>query len=128
MGAFDQLNLVIAPHTDGCLDNPYRGFSVRQAIIQHPGFCRALKEIADLHKEFLGSKNCGGLLITGQTGSGKTTILKYYRSFFPERNEPERRVVPVLLVTTPAAPSVKNLAEAVLVAPWVRIVVASIES
>ncbi len=116
MGAFDKLNLVIGPHADGALDNPYRGFSVKQAIIQYPGFCRALKEIADLHQQCLESKNYGGLLITGQTGSGKTTVLKYYQSFFPVRNEPERRVVPVLLVTTPAVPTVKNLAEAILIA------------
>ncbi len=116
MGAFDKLNQVIGPHVDGELHNPYRGFSVKQSIVQHPGFCRALKEIADLHQQFLEAKCCGGLLITGQTGSGKTTVLKYYQSFFPARDEPERRVVPVLLVTTPAAPTVKNLAEAILVA------------
>lgn len=116
MGAFDKLNLVIGPHADGALENPYRGFSVKQAIIQHPGFCRALKELADLHQQFLESKNYGGLLITGQTGSGKTTVLTYYHSFFPARDEPERRVVPVLIVTTPAAPTVKNLAEAILIA------------
>lgn len=116
MGGFDKLNLVIGPHADGALNNPYRGFTVKQAIIQHPGFCRALKEIADLHQQFLESKNCGGLLITGQTGSGKTTVLSYYQSFFPARDEPERKVVPVLIVTTPAAPTVKNLAEAILIA------------
>lgn len=116
MGAFDKLNLVIGPHVAGALQNPYRGFSVRQSIIEHPGFCRALKEIADLHQQFLEAENCGGLLFTGQTGSGKTTVLTYYQSFFPPRNESDRRVVPVLLVTTPAAPTVKNLAEAILVA------------
>lgn len=116
MGAFDALHKVIQPHVAGVLDNPYSGFSVKRSIIEHPGFCRALKEIADLHQQYLETKTCGGLLITGQTGSGKSTLLEYYQTFFPARNEPERRVVPVLLVTTPAAPTVKNLAEAILVA------------
>lgn len=116
MGVFDALHKVIQPHFAGDLNNPYSSFSLKQSIIEHPGFCRALKEIADLHQHYLETKTCGGLLITGQTGSGKSTLLEYYQTFFPARNEPERSVVPVLLVSTPSAPTVKSLAEAILFA------------
>lgn len=116
MGAFEKLLSVVEKHETTNAENPYAEFSVRNAIVEHPTFCKALKRIMQLHQRGITAGVAEGGLFTGQTGSGKTTLLKYYQSYFPPREEFDRRVVPVLLVTTPASPTVKNLAEAILVA------------
>lgn len=116
MGAFEKLQLIVQPHEKMGLDNPYKSFTVRTGIVEHPSFCKALKRILNLHQRGLSAEVSEGLLLTGQTGSGKTTLLKFYKSHFPARDEVDRKVVPVLLVTTPASPTVKSLAEAILVA------------
>lgn len=116
MNAFDKLFSIFSRNDKLQAANPFAEFTIRKTIVEHPVFCEAIKKIANLHQRGLAAKVAGGLLITGQTGSGKTTLAEFYRDHFPQRNEPDRTVTPVLLVTTPESPSVKNLAEAILIA------------
>ncbi len=97
-----------------CAGNSLIGFSVRHRIIEFDAFCESLRKIEHVHSRGRLAQLSIGLLITGQSGSGKTTLLEYYRARFPRRDYSEQTVVPVLLVETPAAPSVKNLVEAIL--------------
>lgn len=95
-------------------ENSLIEFSVRHRIIEFDAFCESLRKIEQVHNRGRLAHISIGLLITGQSGSGKTTLLEYYRARFPRRDHSEQTVVPVLVVETPAAPSVKNLVEAIL--------------
>ena len=95
-------------------ENSLIEFSVRHRIIEFDAFCECRRKIEHVHNRGRMAHVSIGLLITGQSGSGKTTLLEYYRARFPRRDHSEQTVVPVLLVETPAAPSVKNLVEAIL--------------
>lgn len=117
MDAFNKLFEVFSKHQAGLRNrNPYENFTIENHIVEHRAFCQALQRVTNLHKRGLSAGVAGGLLITGQTGSGKTTLLKFYKSYFPPREERARRVVPVLFVTTPDSPSVKDFAETILTA------------
>ncbi len=116
MNAFDKLFGIFSRNTNLKKHNPHASFSIRSTIVQHGSFCDALRKVTTLHQRGLDARIPGGLLITGQTGSGKTTLIEYYRSFFPRQNLEDRTVTPVLIVTTPESPTVKSLAEAILIA------------
>jgi len=116
MNAFDKLFAVYSRNRHLQEHNLYAGFSVRRTIIEHTSFCDALRRVTTLHRRGLDAGVPGGLLITGQTGSGKSTLAEFYRAYFPRQDIEDRTVTPVLIVTTPESPSVKSLAEAVLIA------------
>lgn len=116
MNAFDKIFNIYAGDKNLSQVNKFANFSIRKTIVEHPSFRDALKNIADLHKRGLQAKVAGGLLVTGQTGSGKTTLIEFYRNHFPSRIETDRTVTPVLIVTTPESPTVKSLAESILIA------------
>lgn len=97
------------------LSKIYETFSIRKSRIDHPAYSEAIRKIAALHRRGRDLKQGGGLLITGHTGTGKTTALDFYRSQFPRYEENHGTASPVLYVVTPASPTVKNLAEAILV-------------
>jgi DNA transposition AAA+ family ATPase len=91
-------------------------FSLRQEIIETPQFTEAIREIARRHRRGVEANVAEGLLLVAQTGSGKTTVLEYYASKFPPVRTATGMKIPVVRVTTPAAPSVKMLAETILLA------------
>ncbi len=92
------------------------GFSLRHAIFQHSRFKRTLTRIAETHHYSKQHKTSGGLLIVGPSGVGKSSVLKQYHQWFPKVHEAQLTRIPVLLVTTPASPTVKSMAEAILTA------------
>ena len=106
-----------APSRERSLDvSSTHGFSLRQTILEHSRFRSALKRIAELH-HFSQQNHVGcGLLIIGLSGIGKSSVLKHYLKLFPIVQEPQVTRIPVLLVTTPASPTVKSMAEAILTA------------
>jgi DNA transposition AAA+ family ATPase len=91
-----------------------QSFSVRHRVIEYPAFCEATRKISRLHNRWRTAKIPAGILLTGQSGSGKTTVLQHYMRSFQRYEEMERTVIPVLSVVTPARPTVKSLAEAIL--------------
>ncbi len=50
-----------------------------------------------------------GMLITGLAGVGKSKFIERYAEKFPRRDEEDRTVVPVLIVTIPQSATVKSL-------------------
>ena len=116
MNAFDKLFTIYSRNTHLLQNNPYANFTVRRTIVEHTSFCDTLRRVATLHRRWLDAGVAGGLLVTGQTGSGKTTLVEFYRDFFPRQDLEDRTVTPVLIVTTPESPTVKSLAEAILIA------------
>ena len=89
--------------------------SFRANLVLHMGFQKALKEIARCHRlgrYRIDEPNC--LLITGESGCGKSTLRKTYVKQFPRYEEVDRTVVPVLHLQLPSQPTVKNVAERIL--------------
>ncbi|CAJ5422791.1 bacterial TniB family protein [Burkholderia pseudomallei] len=91
-------------------------FNVRKSIVEHPDFVVALKSIEEIHQWLRESGEAGCLATIGASGAGKSTVLECYRAKFPVREEVLRRHVPVLYVIVPAVPTVRSLAEAMLIA------------
>lgn len=91
-------------------------FSLRKTLLLHTRYKQAMTNIAELHQHNKFNRNGGGLLITGDSGVGKTTILKQYLDFFPRVHATHKTTIPVLHVVTPASPTVKSMAEAILLA------------
>lgn len=82
------------------------------AIIEHSAFQKCLSEIAALHKQYFerGKGRCAA--IVGQSGSGKSELIRRYCEYFPVEERDGFDKMPVLVVQTPAKPTLKNLSEA----------------
>lgn len=95
---------------------PLDAYSIRSEIIEHQAFCTAIGRIERLHHRSKRSGQPGGLLITGLSGSGKSTVKQQYQNRYPPVDTEDITHVPVLAVETPATPTVKSLAEYLLIA------------
>lgn len=98
------------------LHQPLANFSIRHRIISYPTFEGALVRIERLHQRSIRSGHPGGLLIIGLSGAGKSTVKNQYEGRFPRKDEGDITFIPVLKVDAPAGPTVKNLAEEILIA------------
>lgn len=61
------------------------------------------------------------MLLIGDTGVGKSTLLKTYLSLFPKKVTAEGTIIPVVYVTTPSIPTIKNITEALTISIFGRI-------
>ena len=104
------------PASQEFADVSLAGFSLKKTLLPHRRFKEGLRRIASLHHYSQQNEVGGGLLMTGPSGFGKSTILEHYHELFPRMAESTRTRIPVLYVTTPASPTVKSMAEAILVA------------
>lgn len=89
--------------------------SISSLVIKHPEFEKAYRMLRDayLFKQQTGmSKN---VLLVGPSGTGKTTLKDLLLREFPTVEQPDQRVIPVLAINIPALPTIKNLAEEILV-------------
>lgn len=91
-------------------------FTLQNQIIEHPKFTLTIREIARLHERGKEAGVADSMLLVAQSGTGKSTALKYYEERFPRTETKRGTRIPVLRVGTPESPTVKTLAEAVLVA------------
>jgi Cdc6-like AAA superfamily ATPase len=98
----------------GKLRKAERLVMIEQVFVRYPrlknlygkiDFCRDFSKIS-------AEPEC--MLIMGTKGAGKTTLIKWYASNFPARETPEKRNVPVLVVTVPSPATVKGLGSAML--------------
>ncbi len=88
----------------------------RANLVRHVGFEKALKEISRCHRMGryrLDEPNC--LLITGESGCGKSTLRRTYVNQYPRREMEDRTLIPVLHLELPSQPTVKNVAERLLI-------------
>lgn len=91
-------------------------FSLRGEILQHRRLREVICLIAELHQYSLENVVGGGLLVSGPSGVGKTSLLRSYAGWFPADHQGKVSTYRVLSITTPSSPTVKSLAEAILVA------------
>ena len=92
------------------------GFSLRNRLYSHRRFAETVSRLAELHQYSLTKEVSSGLLLTGPSGVGKSTVIEYYQNGFPRQTGSGGTRIPVLTVATPTAPTVKSLAQAILVA------------
>lgn len=88
---------------------------VSRLIIKHPGFNQAYQLLKDayLFNEQTGlSKN---YWLVGPSGTGKTTLMEMLVKEFPPVEYVDRKRIPILAINIPALPTIKNLAEEMLV-------------
>ncbi|MGZ8906688.1 MAG: TniB family NTP-binding protein [Methylobacter sp.] len=88
---------------------------VSRLIIKHPAFNEAyqlLKEAYLFNQQTGLTKN---YWVVGPTGTGKTTLMDMLVKEFPPVERVDRKSIPVLAINIPALPTIKNLAEEMLV-------------
>ena len=88
---------------------------VSKLIIKHPAFNEAyqlLKEAYLFNQQTGLTKN---YWVVGPTGTGKTTLMDMLVKEFPPVEQADRKRIPVLAINIPALPTIKNLAEEILV-------------
>lgn len=89
--------------------------SFRAKLVRHLEFQKAFKEITRCHRMGqyrLDEPNC--LLITGESGCGKSTLRREYVKQYPRFEMEDRTAIPVLHLELPSQPTVKNVAERML--------------
>lgn len=88
---------------------------IKQSVIIHPQFQQAYELIVNAYE-----MNCSvgvpqHLICVGESGTGKSTLKEQIAKSFPAVELEDQLIVPVLVIDTPPLPTVKNLAETVLV-------------
>lgn len=92
-------------------------FEFRSKLIRHPAFASAMQAIERCHlygHHLVEEPDC--LLITGVSGAGKSTLRRTYAARYPREELEEVTVIRVLELELPAAPTIKNVAERILMA------------
>lgn len=84
--------------------------------VLHPQFADAIARLSDFHRLGLDGAAPRHLLLVGASGAGKTSALQAFASLHPSRQTEEGRHLPIVYVRTPASPTVRGLAEAILIA------------
>jgi energy-coupling factor transporter ATP-binding protein EcfA2 len=91
--------------------------AVRETLIEHPAFASGIRAIRRCHRMGrFGLEEPGCLLITGVSGSGKSTLRKEYAKYHPRYEADDGTIIPVLHLELPARPTIKNVAERILLA------------
>jgi DNA transposition AAA+ family ATPase len=97
--------------------DPFADLSAFEAIvIHHSGFAEAvsrLQQIIDMCAKGASPRHA---LLLGQSGTGKTWVAKHLQALYPNDLEDQYTKLPIICVETPASPSIKSLAESLLVA------------
>ncbi|WP_082012103.1 TniB family NTP-binding protein [Burkholderia sp. A9] len=97
-------------------DDYARMKEVERILIPHRQFkdvVARLQHVLDLSRHGADPRHT---LLVGESGTGKTWIARYIRSILPESESENTHIKPVLVVETPTSPTLKSLAQAILVA------------
>jgi hypothetical protein len=88
---------------------------VRNLVISHPEFNFAYKTIAAAYQLNKNVAVAEHIICVGSSGTGKSTIKQKLNEDFHRTSKSEALNIPILIVDTPAVPTVKNFAEEVLI-------------
>ncbi|HDR9135006.1 TniB family NTP-binding protein [Burkholderia vietnamiensis] len=109
------LSPVQPPSTGPAETTPELVAGVRNTLVEHPAFAAGIAAIQRCHRMGrFGLEEPGCLLVTGVSGSGKSTLRKEYVRHHPRRETEEGTEIPVLDLELPAQPTIKNVAERIL--------------
>lgn len=87
---------------------------LNSGVIYHDEFRLAFEQIKEAYnmKQEIGIPT--HIICTGESGTGKSTLKRQIAKEFPSYLVQDRKIIPVLVVDTPATPTIKSLSEAVL--------------
>jgi len=87
---------------------------LKKMIINHPQFDKAYEQLLNAYYMNVETGISEHIICVGQSGTGKSTLKEKLRdSINPQKNN-QKVITPILIVDTPAMPTVKNLAEEML--------------
>jgi len=89
--------------------------TVSRLIIKHPGFNQAYQLLKDAYFFNAQTGLSKNYWLVGPSGTGKTTLMDMLVKEFPPVEHIDRKRIPVLAINIPALPTIKNLAEEMLV-------------
>jgi hypothetical protein len=97
--------------------NPIEGIqSFESIVVHHAGFVEAVGHLHLTLKMSAAGASPKHSLLLGESGTGKTWVAKHLQSLYPAGVRGEHFLRPIVCVQTPASPSIKSLAESLLVA------------
>jgi hypothetical protein len=89
--------------------------SVSRLIIKYPQFNEAYGLLKDAYLFNLQTGLTKNYWLVGPSGTGKTSLMELLAKEFPPVEQADRKNIPVLAINIPALPTIKNLAEEMLV-------------
>jgi len=89
--------------------------SVSRLVIKYPSFNEAYRLLKDAYLFNLQTGLAKNYWLVGPSGTGKTTLMEILAKEFPPVDLVDRKGIPVLAIEIPALPTIKNLAEEMLV-------------
>ncbi|RXZ36084.1 transposase [Oxalobacteraceae bacterium CAVE-383] len=87
-----------------------------KTLILHQSFSAALSRIKTAIEFAKNGAEPRHTLLVGESGTGKTWLAEHIESLFPKALVMNRKIIPVLLVSTPPIPTLKSLCEEILFA------------
>ncbi|WP_292933152.1 TniB family NTP-binding protein [Noviherbaspirillum sp.] len=93
--------------------------AVEDLLIPHPNFDLAVSRLRRTIELSRNGAEPRHMLLVGESGTGKTWLAQYLSSLYLPRIDNASKantVIPILLVNTPSIPTLKGLAEAILIA------------
>lgn len=89
---------------------------IEKILIPHQHFKDAVARLLQARDLTLHGADARHTLLVGESGAGKTWVARYLQTLFPPSEKDGQRIFPILLVETPSTPTIKTLAEALLIA------------
>ncbi len=89
--------------------------SVSHLIVKYPAFNEAYRLLKDAYLFTQQTGLSKNYWLVGPSGTGKTTLMDMLVKEFPPADQGDRKDIPVLAINIPALPTIKNLAEEMLV-------------
>jgi len=90
--------------------------SFESIVVHHAGFVEAVSHLHLTLKMSAAGASPKHSLLLGESGTGKTWVAKHLQSLYPAGVDGDHLLRPIVCVQTPASPSIKSLAESLLVA------------
>lgn len=88
---------------------------IKNIVINHSQFDMAYKKIVDAYQLNIKIGIPQHIICVGQSGTGKSTLKEKIKMNFPRREEGSKTITPILIIDTPPLPTIKNLAEEMLI-------------
>lgn len=97
------------------LEHQNKVASLKNLIISHEQFENAYQTIVQAYFINKNVEIAQNIICVGQSGTGKSTLKEKIKNTFPRINIDEKVIIPILVVDTPSMPTVKNIAEEILI-------------